>query len=67
MNKATFHGTLVLLLFCGIAFAQGSLGEVESAFTERYRPQFHYTAAKGWINDPIGLVFYKGQYHIFND
>ncbi len=67
INKATFHGTLVLLLFCGIPFAQGDPGEVEGAFTERYRPQFHYTAAKGWNNDPIGLVFYKGQYHIFND
>jgi sucrose-6-phosphate hydrolase SacC (GH32 family) len=67
MNRATFHGTLVLLLFCGIAFAQGDPGEVEGTFTERYRPQFHYTAAKGWINDPVGLVFYKGQYHIFND
>ena len=37
------------------------------AFTERYRPQFHYTTIKGWINDPIGLVHYKGEYHIFND
>ena len=34
---------------------------------ERYRPQFHYTTAKGWINDPIGLVHYRGEYHIFND
>jgi len=34
---------------------------------ERYRPQFHYTTAKGWINDPIGLVHYRGEYHVFND
>jgi sucrose-6-phosphate hydrolase SacC (GH32 family) len=36
-------------------------------YTERYRPQFHYTAKTGWINDPIGLVHYEGEYHIFND
>jgi fructan beta-fructosidase len=34
---------------------------------ERYRPQFHYTTEKGWINDPIGLVFHEGEYHLFND
>ena len=37
------------------------------AFAEMYRPQYHYTAEKGWINDPIGLVYYEGEYHLFND
>ena len=39
----------------------------DAAFQERYRPQFHYTAVKGWINDPIGLLYYEGEYHLFND
>jgi beta-fructofuranosidase len=26
---------------------------------------FHYKPKKGWINDPNGLVFYKGYYHVF--
>ena len=29
------------------------------------RPKFHITANQNWINDPNGLVKYKGQYHIF--
>jgi len=36
-------------------------------YGERYRPQFHYTVQKGWINDPCGLVYYDGEYHLFND
>ena len=39
----------------------------EADYNQKYRPQFHYTTKKGWINDPIGLVHYKGEYHIFND
>ena len=28
-------------------------------------PKFHITGRKGWINDPNGLVYYKGEYHVF--
>jgi levanase len=35
------------------------------AYEELYRPQYHFTPAKNWMNDPNGLVYYKGEYHLF--
>lgn len=35
------------------------------AFNERFRPQYHITPAENWLNDPNGLVYYKGRYHVF--
>lgn len=29
------------------------------------RPAFHFTAADGWINDPLGVTWKDGQYHLF--
>ena len=28
------------------------------------RPCFHVAPAHGWLNDPNGLIFYKGRYHL---
>lgn len=37
----------------------------DSLYKETNRPQFHFTTRRGWINDPNGLVYYEGEYHLF--
>ncbi|MDR3250285.1 MAG: 2,6-beta-D-fructofuranosidase [Tannerella sp.] len=37
----------------------------DSLYRERYRPQLHFTTRRGWINDPNGLIYYEGEYHLF--
>ena len=38
---------------------------VEYGEDDAIRPEFHFTAKRGWINDPNGLIFYEGKYHAF--
>lgn len=30
-----------------------------------YRPQFHFSPCRGWTNDPNGLSYYNGEWHLF--
>ncbi|MEX1161241.1 MAG: glycoside hydrolase family 32 protein [Balneolaceae bacterium] len=34
-------------------------------YDEQYRPQFHFTPEMNWMNDPNGLVYHDGEYHLF--
>lgn len=35
------------------------------AYQEQHRPQFHFTPEANWMNDPNGMYYYEGQYHLF--
>lgn len=64
MNLATrilFFGVLAALTSCEpnqeVIFTPSDL--------EEYRPEYHFTPAKGWMNDPNGMFFLDGEYHLF--
>lgn len=60
--------TLVCLALVGCG-VQGTSPEamisVDRPYTEMHRPQVHFSPQSQWLNDPNGLVFFDGEYHLF--
>ncbi|MGC1242547.1 MAG: glycoside hydrolase family 32 protein [Chryseosolibacter sp.] len=55
---ASFYG-------CRSNEAPSSVADATSFYTEKYRPQLHFSPKENWMNDPNGMVYYKGDYHLF--
>lgn len=54
-----------MLLLAGAAFLCVTAKAQTPTYRETYRPQFHFSPAVNWTNDPNGLVYYNGEYHLF--
>ncbi len=58
------------LLLLGLALVVGACKVNRQAvqnktYQEVHRPQFHYSPQKNWMNDPNGMVYFDGEYHLF--
>ena len=47
----------------GLAERQQAL--LQSLATDPHRPRYHFLPLSGWMNDPNGLIYWKGHYHLF--
>lgn len=46
-------------------FSAANFPGQDSLYKEKLRPQVHFSSQRGWNNDPNGLIYYNGEYHLF--
>ena len=60
MNSTNFLFCFFILLAAN-AYAQNNSG----VYHEQYRPQIHFSPQAHWMNDPNGMIYNNGIYHLF--
>jgi fructan beta-fructosidase len=64
-------GRKLTLSFTGVKEAVLGINKIKQSdrlvydYNETYRPQFHFSPEYGWMNDPNGMVYLDGEYHLF--
>ncbi len=64
INHFCRHASFCLSLLCCSLSLPAKMPEPE-LYQEQYRPQLHFSPARQWMNDPNGLVYLDGEYHLF--
>ena len=48
-----------------VLISLGAMAFGQPGYDQAFRPQFHFSPRQHWTNDPNGLVFFEGEYHLF--
>lgn len=65
---AFLFGVGIMVNFPDVLIAQQKVlipNEETPLYHEHFRPQYHFSPPRNWNNDPNGMVYYKGEYHLF--
>lgn len=71
IDISTYKGKNVSLTFAHVKKTDIGYSKIKQSdsfdfdYNETYRPLYHVSPAHGWMNDPNGMVYYDGEYHLF--
>jgi fructan beta-fructosidase len=55
----------IAFVLCAIALIACEQKSANDYYKEEHRLQFHFSPEANWMNDPNGMVYYDGEYHLF--
>ena len=56
---------VMMMFFFLLGSCLSNVALAQTAPDEKHRPQIHFSPATNWINDPNGMVYHNGVYHLF--
>lgn len=71
LDVKSWKGKTIILSFLGLKESVLGVNEIKQTdkfdfkYDETYRPKFHFSPEHGWMNDPNGMVYLDGEYHLF--
>jgi fructan beta-fructosidase len=71
LDVKNYKGKTVSLTFDGVESSLLGITNIKQSdrflfeYDETFRPQFHFSPEYGWMNDPNGMVYFNGEYHLF--
>lgn len=71
INIEKYKGKNVSLTFSHIEKSNLGFSEIKQSdnyhfdSNEKFRPAYHFSPRYGWMNDPNGMVYHNGKYHLF--
>lgn len=57
--------TVIIVLAALITGCSTVKKATQTSYLEKHRPQFHFSPEAKWMNDPNGMVYHNGVYHMF--
>jgi fructan beta-fructosidase len=63
--RVIWQPVMLLLVVGAAALATDRSTDGQQPYREPLRPRVHFTPPQNFMNDPNGLVYYKGEYHLF--